>query len=43
VWRLLGVQVSWAIPPGSGQLTRGHGLLLLTVEAAYVAAHVWAG
>jgi cation:H+ antiporter len=40
---LVGTSLLVAVLLRRGQLTRAHGLVLLTVEAAYVAAHVWLG
>jgi Ca2+/Na+ antiporter len=40
---LVGVSLLVAVLLARGRLTRAHGLLLCTIEAAYVAAQVWAG
>ena len=40
---LAGVSLLVAVLLARGRLTRAHGLLLLAIEAAYVAAHVWIG
>jgi cation:H+ antiporter len=40
---LAGVSLLAAVLLRRGQVTRTHGLLLLAIEAAYVAAHIWVG
>ena len=40
---LAGASLLVAVLLARGRLTRAHGLLLLAIEAGYVAAHVWAG
>ena len=43
-WPMLaGATLLVAVLLARGRLTRAHGLLLLAIEAGYVAAHVWAG
>jgi cation:H+ antiporter len=40
---LVGTSLLVAVLLRRGQITRAHGLVLLAVEAAYVAAQVWLG